>query len=161
MEYIYDKCGENSINKEKVDINSNIWRCNFIMKRFFTYLLLICVVLMNIYLIFYWHPVDSTYIEDDISAEVTSYSKSLYKINKKNVLYKLEDKEKQELEVIIYKLSAFDIGKIESYIEDSDEDRGAINMFKLLKKRLSSEDYNRIREICVIFLDIDELEKQM
>lgn len=131
------------------------------MKRFFTYLLLICVVLMNIYLIFYWHPVDSTYIEDDISAEVTSYSKSLYKINKKNVLYQLEDKEKQELEVIIYKLSAFDIGKIESYIEDSDEDRGAINMFKLLKKRLSSEDYNRIREICVIFLDIDELEKQM
>lgn len=131
------------------------------MKRFFTYLLLICVVLMNIYLIFYWHPVDSTYIEDDISAEVTSYSKSLYKINKKNVLYQLEDKEKQELEVIIYKLSAFDIGKIESYIEDLDEDRGAINMFKLLKKRLSSEDYNRIREICVIFLDIDELEKQM
>lgn len=131
------------------------------MKRFFTYLLLICVVLMNIYLIFYWHPVNSTYIEEDISAEVTSYSKSLYKINKKNVMYQLEDKEKKELEAIIYKLSAFDIGKIENYIEDSDEDRGAINMFKLLKKRLSGEDYNRIREICAIFLDIDELEKQM
>lgn len=131
------------------------------MKRFFTYLLLICVVIMNIYLIFYWQPIDNTSIEEDMSVEVTSYSKSLYKINKKSVLYQLEDKEKKELETIVYKLSAFDIGKIENYIEDLDEDRGVINTFKLLKKRLSGEDYNTIRDICIIFLDVDELEKQM
>lgn len=131
------------------------------MKRFFTYLLIMCIVLMNIYLMFYWHPVDSIYTENDISKEVISYSKSLYKTNKKNALYQLEDTEKKELEAIIYKLSALDMGKIENYIEDSDEDRGVVNIFKLLKKRLSGEDYNRIREICSIFLDIDELEKQM
>ena len=131
------------------------------MKRFCTYLILMAAILMNIYLIFYWYPIDGTYIKGDISKEVISYSKSIYKVNKKDVINKLQDNDKKELETIIYKLSAFDIGKIDNYIEDSYEDRGIINTFKIFKKRLSEEDYNRIKEICSMFLDINELEKQL
>lgn len=131
------------------------------MKRFFTYLILTSAVIMNIFLIFYWQPVDNMYLEDGVSEEVTTYSKSLYKINKDMALDKLEEKDKEELERIIYKLSAFDIGKIENYIQDSDEDKGLINTFKILKKRVSEEDYKKIKEICSMFLDIDELEKEI
>lgn len=131
------------------------------MKRFSAYLILMAAILMNIYLVFYWQPIKSTYIKNDVSKEVISYSKSIYKINKKDVINKLQDSDKKQLETIIYKLSAFDIAKINNYIEDSYEDRGIINTFKTLKKRLSEEDYKRIKEICSVFLDIDELEKQL
>ena len=131
------------------------------MKRFFTYLFLMCAVIINIYLIFYWQPIDNKGIEENKNTEVIAYSKSLYKMSKEKVLDKLEDKERKELETIIYKLSAYDIGKLKNYIEDSDEDKGLINTFKLLKKRVPGEDYNRIKEISAIFLDISELEKEL
>lgn len=131
------------------------------MRRFLTFLLLLCAVLMNMYLIFYWKPVDNHYSEKKISEEVISHSKSIYKINKDEVLDKLTDTDKGELEKIIYKLSSFDIGKIKKYIQDDNEEMGIVNAFKVLKTRLSLKDYERIKDICSRFLDIDELEKKI
>lgn len=130
------------------------------MKKFLTYLLLLCAMIMNIYLIFYWQPIDNN-DEKKVSKEVTAYSKSLYKVNKDEALNELTDADKKDLDTIIYKLSAFDIGKIKNYSQDYDEEEGVINTFKLLKTRLSGKDYKRVKDICSMFLDIEELEKQL
>lgn len=130
------------------------------MKKFLTYLLLLCAMIMNIYLIFYWQPIDNN-DEKKVSKEVTAYSKSLYKVNKDEALNELTDADKKDLDTIIYKLSAFDIGKIKNYSQDYDEEEGVINTFKLLKTRLSGKDYKRVKDICSVFLDMEELEKQL
>jgi len=128
------------------------------MKRILIYLFLICAVIANLYLIFYWEPQRKAVTQPKDSQEVLSYSKSVYKLEKGKVLEKLSSSEKREFEKIIKKLSAFDIGKIKEYYEGSDDEEGAVNIFNLLKKRLTMEDYTRIHEISASFLDFESID---
>ena len=122
------------------------------MKKIVIYLFLVCAVITNIYLIFYWEPQSKVVTQEEISKEAISYSKSVYKLDKGKVLEKLSSDDKKDFEKIIKKLSTFDLGKIKEYYEDSNDEEGVINIFKLLRKRLTTEDYKRIHEIsCFIF----------
>jgi hypothetical protein len=131
------------------------------MKRILIYLILICVVIANIYLIFFWQPQGKGVSQPKDSQEVVSYSKSVYKLEKGKVLEKLSSGDKKDLEKIIKKLSTFDMGKIKEYYEELDDEEGAINIFTLLKKRLTVEDYERIHEISASFLDFNSIEKKI
>jgi hypothetical protein len=131
------------------------------MKKNLLCLFLICAVIANIYLIFYWNPKNKVVNQEEVSKEVVSYSKSLYKFDKENSLQQLSTDNKKELEKIMKKLSTFDYGKIKEYYEYPNEEEGLINIFKLLRKRLTTEDYKRIQEISSVFLDIDGINKKI
>jgi len=127
------------------------------MKRILIYLFLICIVMTNIYVMIFWEPPGKVVIKQKISKEVVSYSKPVYKLDKTKIFERLSSNDKMEFDKIINRLSAFDIGKIKEYYEDSNDEEGAKNIFKLLKKRLTLEDYTRIHEISSSFLEFDNI----
>ena len=131
------------------------------MKRILIYLFLICTVIANVYLIFYWEPQKNVVTQPKDSKEVLSYSKSVYKLEKGKVLERLSSSEKRDFEKIIKKLSAFDIGKIKEYYENTNDEEGAVNIFKLLKRRLTIEDYERMHEISSSFVDFEIIDGRM
>jgi hypothetical protein len=131
------------------------------MKRILIYLVLIFAVIANIYLMFYWEPQSKVVAQPKDSKEVVSYSKSIYKLEKGKILEKLSSNDKKDLEKIIKKLSTFDIGKIKEYYENFNDEEGVVNIFRLLKKRLTIEDYERIHEISASFLDFNSIEKKI
>lgn len=130
------------------------------MKRFVVCVTLIFTLIVNICLIFYWQPQEKNIENKNISKEVVSYEKNLYKIDKNQILEKLSSDDKKDLEKILKKLSTLDMGKIKENFEGSDND-GIIKSFMLIKKRLADDDYKRIEEISSPFLDIDEIHKEM
>lgn len=140
-----------------MDINTN--RRGGIMRRFLTYTILFIAITMNIYLIFYWKPKESVLINKDLNVQVSSYSKSLYKINKDKIIEQMDSNDKKDLRRIVSQLSSFDIGRIKEYFNSEDNDEGLIGAFKLLKRRLNTSEYNRIKDIFTPFIDTEELEK--
>jgi len=131
------------------------------MKRKLIYLFLVCIVITNIYLIFYWEPQSKIVTQDEVSKETISYSQSIYKLDKGSVLEKLSSNDKRDFEKIIKKLSAFDLGKIKEYYEDSNDEEGVVSIFKLLMKRLTTEDYKQIYQISASFLDLERINQKI
>ena len=131
------------------------------MKRKLIYLFLVCIVITNIYLIFYWKPQSKIITQDEVSKETISYSQSIYKLDKGSVLEKLSSDDKRDFEKIIKKLSAFDLGKIKEYYEGSNDEEGVVNIFKLLRKRLTTEDYKQIYQISSVFLELERIDQRI
>ncbi len=131
------------------------------MKKVVIYLILVFAVIINIYLIVYWEPGNRAVNKEEISKEAISYSKSVYKLEKEKTLEKLSYDDKKDFEKIIRKLSAFDLGKIKDYYEDSNDEEGTVNIFKLLRKRLTTEDYKQIHEISASFLDLERIDQRI
>ncbi len=125
------------------------------MKRKFIYLFLTFVIITNIYLIFCWEPQNKITTQKYLSKENISYSESLYKLDKEKALEQLSADDKKDFEKIIKRLSTFDIGKIKEYYKDSNEKQGMMNIFALLKKRLTTQDYKKIERISSSFVDLD------
>ena len=123
------------------------------MKKIATYLLLLCAVIINVYLIFYWEP-QNRVISQEVSKETISYSKSASKLDIEKALEQLSSNDRKDFEKIIKKLSTFDRGKIKEYYESSNEEEGIKSIFRLLRKRLTKEDYQRIKKISYSFLDL-------
>ena len=128
------------------------------MKKKLIYLSLVCLIITNIYLIFYWDPQSKVVTKESVSKEAISYSKSVYKLDKGKALEKLSSDDKKEFKKIIEKLSTIDIGKIKEYYDDINEEEGVVNIFKLLKRRLAIKDYERIHEISSSFIDFNTIE---
>lgn len=120
-----------------------------------------CTILINIYLIFYWQPQSQGSIREETSKEVVTYSKSIYKVEKEKLMEQLSSKDKKDLEIILKKLSTYDMGRIKEYYEGDNEEKGVIDIFKLLKKRLTSQDYDRVEEISRSLLDLDRIKNRI
>ena len=131
------------------------------MKRKLIYLFLVCIVITNVYLIFYWEPQSKMVTQDEVSKETISYSQSIYKLDKGSILEKLSSSDKRDFEKIIKKLSTFDLGKIKEYYEDSNDEEGVVSIFKLLRERLTAEDYKQIHQISASFLDLDSIDQRI
>lgn len=131
------------------------------MKRYLIVLFLFITVIMNVYLVFYWEPQSQLGTQKEDVEAVASYTKSIYKVDKGKVFEQLSPENKKELEQIMKKLSSLDMGRIKEYYEESNEEKGVLDAFKLLKKRLSSEDYNKLQEISSSFLDIKRVNEKM
>jgi hypothetical protein len=82
-------------------------------------------------------------------------------MDKEKALEQLSSEDKKEFEKILKKLSTFDMGKVKEYYNDEDEDEGITNVFKLLKKRLSDEDYKKIEQISSSFIELDKVNEKM
>ncbi|WP_315081627.1 hypothetical protein [uncultured Clostridium sp.] len=133
------------------------------MKRILTITFMCFALLMNIYLIFYWQPKDAKAIiaRNNDSVSVLSYSKSMYTVNKNNIMNILSEDDKKDLTRIVYKLSTSDIGKVEEAFNLEDENEGLITAFKVFETRLSTQDYKKIRNIFSEFIDIDCLDSNL
>ena len=123
------------------------------MKKIVTYLLLLCAVIINLYLIFYWEPQNKV-ISQEVSKETISYSKSESKLDIEKALEQLSPNDRKDFEKILKKLSTFDIGKIKEYYESSTEEEDMKNIVNLLRERLTTEDYQKIKKISYSFLDL-------
>ena len=130
------------------------------MKKKLLYLFSVCIVLINIYLMFYWEPQSKVLTQEVISKEAMSYSQGVYEVDKGKVLERLSADDKRDLEKIIKKLSAYDLGKIKEYYDDYNDEEGAISIFRLLRRRLTTEDYKQIHEISSSFLDLERIEQK-
>lgn len=131
------------------------------MKKIFLCLFSILIILLNIYLIFYWQPQGNTGIKEENIKATVSYIKTFYKVDKEKAMEQLSYDDRKDFERILKKLSTLDMGRIKEYYQDSDEEEGIVNIFKILKKRLTSEDYRRIEEISSSLLEIDEINKKI
>ena len=56
------------------------------------------------------------------------------------------------------KISSVDYAKINNYMGDSNRTRGIINIFKLLKIRLSAKDYDQFKNVASKYVDVNCIE---
>ncbi|BCZ44522.1 hypothetical protein psyc5s11_05890 [Clostridium gelidum] len=131
------------------------------MKKKLICLFSVCIVITNIYLIFYWEPQSKCVTQEEVSKEAVSYSQAVYKFDKRKVLERLSSNDKRDLEKIIKKLSAFDLGKIKEYYEDYNDEEGVVSIFTLLRQRLTTGDYKQIHEISSSFLDLERIDQKI
>src|SRR5471030_3268217 len=131
------------------------------MRKIWICLFLTFTVIINIYLIFYWNPPNEVIVQKEVGKEAISYSKSLYKLDKEKILEQLSPLNKKAFEKVIKKLSTSDLGKIKEYYRDSNKKEGIINIIRLLRKRLTKEDYEKIQEISSSFVDLDQINERL
>lgn len=75
---------------------------------------------------------------------------------------KLQDEvtllDKAKLMTVATKISSVDYAKINNYMGDSNRTRGIINIFKLLKIRLSAKDYDQFKNVASKYVDVNCIE---
>lgn len=138
----------------------------------FKYLMLIIItVFMNMYLIFMWHPNENleeaainTYKnESDIStnqldedSNILESGESFY-LNQINLLEDINEDDMKELNDILNKLSTSDLSKWIKVKQDENNEN-LIEFFKLIKKRMNSDDYEKVKRIIGKNIDVDRIE---
>lgn len=96
-------------------------------------------------------------IDDTSSKEVTA-SISLLKMNAEDIIEDISLIDKAKLVKIGYKLQTVDRKKIEDWILYSDLNLdGVRNAYKLLKSRLSTNDFNELEEILTPYVNFEVL----
>ena len=135
------------------------------MKRFFYYSIMFVAVLITTYFVVLFEPYDNSVSEnssitenDDTSIEVIApvQEESIFKVDQDIIKSKISSSDKEKINLINHKLSTTDLSKIESYKEN--EEDGVIDIFKLLEKRLSEDDYSEIKSILSPYIDFSIIE---
>ena len=136
------------------------------MKRFFYYSIMFVAVLITTYFVVLFEPYDNSVSEnssitenDDSSIEVIApvQEETIFKIDKEIIKSKISNTDKERINLINHKLSTTDLSRIESYKEN--EEDGIKDIFKLLDKRLSEDDYGEIKSILSPYIDFSIVEK--
>ena len=137
-------------------------------------MLIIITVFINMYLIFMWNPninsesaAISTYKnESNISSDqlgedsnTLESGESLY-LNQINLLEDINEDDMKELNNILNKLSTSDLSKWMK-VKQNENDENLIEFFKLIKKRMSPDDYEKVKRIIGKNLDVDRIETKI
>lgn len=147
------------------------------MKKIYIILIIITVTL-NMYLIFGWNPYDdksniavASYENKDSFNEINSdYNmgnnqqddkdelqvQSLY-LNQDESIENLSNKDIEELDKILNKLSTSDLDKWIKLKNNGNNDN-IIEFFKIISKRMSADDYKKVTDIIGKIIDIDRAE---
>lgn len=86
---------------------------------------------------------------------------SIFKIEKNSISGKMSLENKAKLAYLSRKLSTIDYGKIQEYMSDEDEFRAAIEIFKILKVRLHTNEYEEVKNILRPYIDVDFIDKNI
>lgn len=125
------------------------------MKKIIIYGFMVIAIVINIYLIFIWTP-DNL---DDLKSQSVIYTyKPTYTFDKDEILKKLSDNEEDELKHILEKMSVFDMECVKKYLNQGEEE-DIRKAFSIMKRRLSVNDYRKIKEIFDEFMDMSIIEK--
>lgn len=100
--------------------------------------------------------------KNDINKSIVAEeSKSVFKVDKNTIMDKINFQDKLRLMNITRKLSIIDYGTINKNLKGQDEYNCARDIFRILKSRLSSKDYNEVKEILKPYIDVDAIEKSL
>lgn len=84
---------------------------------------------------------------------------TVFKVDKNTIMDKLSVSEKMKLINLSKKLSVIDYGRIKEYLESGEEYDSAVAIFRILKSRLTNDDYKEIKEILTPYIDLEKIEK--
>ncbi|MBS6042637.1 hypothetical protein QJR52_11835 [Clostridium baratii] len=90
--------------------------------------------------------------------EAIQSNASLFTVKKEEILDKLSFKDKTKLLSVANKMSAVDVERIRESLEKNNEKEGAAEVFKVIKRRLTDEDYKQVKEILSPYINIKLLE---
>lgn len=90
--------------------------------------------------------------------EAIQSNASLFTVKKEEILDKLSFKDKTKLLSVANKMSAVDVERIRESLEKNNEKEGAVEVFKVIRRRLTDEDYKQIKEILSPYINIKLLE---
>lgn len=139
------------------------------------YLLLIFItVIFNMYLILEWNPYSTTndiavnsYENIDINTvsdmnnneqhEYNKFEEISFYLSEEKGIESLSDKDRQELNNILCKLSTSDLGKWLD-LENNKDNHSVIEFFRIIQKRMSYDDYQKVRSIIEKIIDVDKVE---
>ena len=70
-------------------------------------------------------------------------------------------KDYEELKKVITTMSTSDIGMIEDSINGEDKETGITNVISILKTRLSSDDYEKIKNILSPYINFNNIKENV
>lgn len=83
----------------------------------------------------------------------------IFKVPKGELLTSISKEDKVKILSFMDKISPYDYARINNYSKSQVENSEIINIMRILKTRLSSEDYYEIRDIAARYIYIEKLEK--
>lgn len=125
------------------------------MKKIIIYSVMSIAVMMNVYLVFIWSPEE--FIDNVESKSVIYTYKPTYTFDKEEVIRRLSG-DKGELKNILGRMSVFDMECVKSYLNKGEEEEMK-KAFSIMKRRLSNDDYRKVKEIFGEFIDIRIIEE--
>lgn len=125
------------------------------MKKIIIYSVMSIAVMMNVYLVFIWSPEE--FIDNVESKSVIYTYKPTYTFDKEEVVRRLSS-DKGELKSILGRMSVFDMECVKSYLNKGEEEEMK-KAFSIMKRRLSNDDYRKVKEIFGEFIDIRIIEE--
>ena len=150
------------------------------MKKVFVGLVILLASFTTIYTIFFWEPksvedmvnlgavtnedVNSENGEKEVESKEEEESKEvsvdvdpILKVSVEDIYNEMPRKDYEELKKVITTMSTSDIGMIEDTINGEDKESGMRNAISILKTRLSSEDYEKIKNILSPYVNFNNI----
>ena len=154
------------------------------MKKVFVGLVIFFASFITIYTIFIWEPksvadivklggvtnedVKSENDEKEVESKKKEESKEvsvdvnpILKVSVEDIYNEMPRKDYEELKKVITTMSTSDIGMIEDAINSEDKESGITNAISVLKTRLSSEDYEKIKSILSPYVNFNNIKENV
>ena len=154
------------------------------MKKVFVGLVIFLASFITIYTIFFWEPksvedmvnlgavtnedVNSENGEKEVESKEEEESKEvsvdvnpILKVSVEDIYNEMPRKDYEELKKVITTMSTSDIGMIEDAINSEDKESGITNAISVLKTRLSSEDYEKIKSILSPYVNFNNIKENV
>ncbi|WP_160678396.1 hypothetical protein [Clostridium sp. C8-1-8] len=88
----------------------------------------------------------------------TVQTMSIFKVDKSTIISKISVADKAKLLYISRKLSSADYSNIQDDLKSSNELEAAEDIFKILKNRLSSQDYDKVKNILAPYINVEYID---
>ncbi|MDB2111649.1 hypothetical protein PMW03_16020 [Clostridium paraputrificum] len=154
------------------------------MKKVFVGLVIFLASFITIYTILIWEPksvadivnlggvtnedVKSENDEKEVESKKKEESKEvsvdvnpILKVSVEDIYNEMPRKDYEELKKVITTMSTSDIGMIEDAINSEDKESGITNAISVLKTRLSSEDYEKIKSILSPYVNFNNIKENV
>ena len=99
--------------------------------------------------------------ENEVNKTEEQKDISVFKVNKHTLLQNLPMKDKVKLLYMCKGLSTIDMGNIKQYMKSSKELEASSEIFKILRQRLSKENYDEIKKILNPYVNIEYIESNI
>ena len=121
---------------------------------------------ITVYSVVFWEPgnIQLSFKTNDESIEAMSEvneieheEKSILKIDRELIKEKISNEDRQKMKLIKNKLSIVDLSRIEDEMDKENEEEGIRNTLNILSRRLSEDDYKRVKIILEPYIEFSAL----
>lgn len=103
----------------------------------------------------------NTISDDEINVLLNEETASVFKVNKNTIPSKISNQDKLKMLRMANSLSIKDYRAVAENIKRNDELPAATDIFKILKDKLSSENYSELKKILNPYINFDLIEKNI